>query len=88
MNSVPHILIAATGRRNLTPFGRHSSASTNLLWGALNAGSGYLLLRMADRRSGATTDGTQWQLPFEIGCACWSSFGVVYAWSAARSKRA
>ena len=77
-------LIAATGRRNVTPFGRHSSAPVNLVWGMLNAGSGYVVLRLADRRSGATVDGTQWQLPFMIGCVCWSSVGVVYAGATTR----
>lgn len=78
-NSMPHVVIAATGRRNVTPFGRSSSAAVNLLWGLLNAGGGYVFLRWADRSTGATQDETTWQLPFEAGCMFWSAFGVGYA---------
>lgn len=35
-NNLPHFVIALTGRRNITPFGRDSSALVNTLWGAIN----------------------------------------------------
>jgi hypothetical protein len=83
-NSAPHLLVAATGRRNRTPFGIRSSAWVNLLWGALNASGGYLLVRFADRREGGiTADATAWQLPYEAGCLALALFGVVYAWRTA-----
>lgn len=36
-NSMPHFVIALTGRRNITPFGRNSSAPINALWGLLTS---------------------------------------------------
>jgi hypothetical protein len=80
-NSAPHLLIAVTGRRNLTPFGRNSSAFVNLLWSGINFTSGYLLVRFADRREGRNkADSKAWQLPYEAGCLSLSMFGVFYSW--------
>ena len=79
-NGVPHLVIAATGRRNLTPFGRDSSAGVNLLWGGVNFASGYLLVRFADRHAGETkANAKAWLVPYEMGRFCWSLFGVLYA---------
>jgi hypothetical protein len=78
-NSVPHFIIAATGRHNLTPFGRDSSPQVNLLWGLINLGAGYALMRTADRQERAGADSKEWQVPYEMGCLFWSSFGVCYS---------
>ena len=86
-NSVPHLVIAMTGRRNRTAFGRHSSPFVNLLWSGLNATSGYLLVRFADRREdGNAPDSTAWQFPYEVGCLALSVFGVLYSWFTAGVK--
>ena len=86
-NSVPHLLIAVTGRRNRTPFGCHSSAVVNLLWSGLNVSSGYLLVRVADRREGVNkADATAWQLSYEAGCLALALFGVVYSWRSSRQR--
>ena len=78
-NSLPHLLIMLSGRRNITPFGRNSSAAVNGLWGALNFGAGYLLLRTIDRRRHTTAADKTWLLPYGIGAVCWSLFGVGYS---------
>jgi hypothetical protein len=78
-NSVPHFIVCFTGRRNITPFGRDSSPAVNLLWGLINFLSGYLLVRLADRQTGAQADSKTWQLPYEAGSLFWSLFGVIYA---------
>ena len=84
-NAVPHLVIAATGRRNLTPFGRDSTAGVNLLWSGINFVSGYLLFRIADRHTGAASaNAATWLVPFETGRFCWSLFGVLYAWFTSR----
>ncbi len=49
-NSVPHVVVAVTGRRNPTAFGRNSSPFVNLLWSGINVASGSLLFRFADKR--------------------------------------
>jgi len=87
MNSLPHTIIALTGRRNLTPFGQDSSAALNGLWAMISAIGGYVLLRQADRRSGASEGDTAWQLPFEAGCLCWSSFGVLYSYATGKQTQ-
>ncbi len=79
-NGVPHFVVAATGRRNITPFGRNSSPLVNLLWGLINVAMGYLLMRYADKRTDKNADSTAWQLPYEAGTLFWSLFGVIYAW--------
>lgn len=80
-NSVPHLIVAATGRRNITPFGRDSSPGVNLLWSGINMASGFLLFRLADRQVGAPSVKTKaWQLPYEAGCVFWAGFGVIYSW--------
>jgi len=79
-NGVPHLVIAATGRRNLTPFGRNSSALVNLLWGLINFAGGHLLVRYADGRAGKRVDSKAWLIPYEAGCLFWSLFGVIYSW--------
>jgi len=83
-NAVPHLIVAATGRRNITPFGRDSSAGVNLLWSGINFVSGYLLFRLADRQEGVANeaDAKAWMLPYEAGCLCKSVFGVLYSWFA------
>lgn len=86
-NSVPHLVVAMTGRRNRTAFGRHSSPFVNLLWSGLNAACGYLLVRFADRREdGNAPDSTAWQFPYEVGCLALSVFGVLYSWFTAGAK--
>lgn len=80
-NSVPHAVIAATGRRNLTPFGRDSSPGLNALWSLLNAAAAAWLIARADRA--ADDDGEDraaWLLPFEVGGLAWTLFGVIYEW--------
>jgi hypothetical protein len=79
-NSIPHLIVAATGRRNLTPFGRDSSPKVNLLWGCINFAAGYLLMRLADKLEGADEDSKTWQFPYETGGLFWSLFGVFYSW--------
>jgi hypothetical protein len=79
-NALPHLIVATTGRRNLTPFGPDSSARVNLLWSGINFTSGYLLFRFADRHVGESQENAKaWELPYEIGCFCWSCFGVSYS---------
>ncbi|BCL84729.1 hypothetical protein ccbrp13_71940 [Ktedonobacteria bacterium brp13] len=86
-NAVPHLVIAATGRRNLTPFGRDSSPEVNLLWSGINFASGYLLVRIADKHAGdSSAHTTTWLVPYETGRFCWSLFGVFYAWLTAGVK--
>jgi hypothetical protein len=86
-NSAPHLLIAATGRRNLTPLGRNSSPFVNLLWSGMNFASGYLLVRFADRRAGVNkADSKAWQIPYEAGCLALSVFGVLYSWFTASQE--
>jgi hypothetical protein len=80
-NSVPHLVIAITGRRNLTPFGQNSSPLVNLLWSGLNIASGSMLVRFADSREHVNkTDSKAWQIPYEAGCLALSVFGVLYGW--------
>ena len=79
-NGVPHFVVAATGRRNITPFGRNSSPLVNLLWGCINVAVGYLLMRFADSRADKRASSTSWQLPYEAGTLFWSLFGMIYAW--------
>ncbi len=87
-NAVPHLVIAATGRRNLTPFGRASSPGVNLPWSGINFASGYLLVREADRHAGeSSANATAWLVPYEAGRFCWSLFGVLYAWLATPTHR-
>lgn len=87
-NAVPHLVIAATGRRNLTPFGRDSSPEVNLLWSGINFASGYLLVREADRHTAeSSANATTWLVPYEAGRFCWSLFGVSYALVTNRSER-
>ena len=79
-NSTPHLVVAATGRRNITPFGRNSSPLVNLLWSFINFSAAYLLVRFADRRADEGIDSKAWQVPYEAGCLFWSLFGVLYSW--------
>lgn|GEM_PF-1700203 len=86
-NSVPHLVIAVTGRRNLTPFGQNSSPFVNLLWSGMNVASGYLLVRFGDRRENVNTaDSKAWQIPYEAGCLALSVFGVLYSWFTASQE--
>lgn len=78
VNSVPHFVIAFTGRRNITPFGRDSSPMVNLLWGAINFVGGCLLLRRTDRKTDAKAEPEAWLLPLLLGELFWASFGVIY----------
>jgi len=79
-NGLPHLIIAITGRRNLTPFGHDSSALVNLLWSFINFAGGYLLVRYADRQANTDADSKAWLIPYEAGCLFWSLFGVLYSW--------
>jgi hypothetical protein len=80
-NSGPHLVVALSGRRNITPFGAHSSPFVNLLWCSMNVASGYLLVRFADRRENVNVaESKAWQIPFEAGYLALSLFGVLYAW--------
>jgi len=79
-NSVPHLVIAVTGRRNRTPFGPNSSPFVNLLWSGMNIASGSLLVRFADRQEYVNiADSKAWQIPYEAGCLALSVFGVLYS---------
>ena len=80
-NSGPHLVVAATGRRNITPFGKNSLPYVNLLWCCMNVAGGCLLARYADRKENVrTADSKAWQIPFETGCLALSIFGVLYSW--------
>src|SRR5260370_1982658 len=48
-NSIPHLVIAVTGRRNRTALGENSSPLVNLLWSGINFASGFPLVRFAYR---------------------------------------
>lgn len=86
-NSIPHLVVAITGRRNRTAFGEHSSPVVNLLWSAINVAGGSLLFRFADRREQVrTADSKAWQIPYEAGCLALSVFGVFYAWFTASQE--
>lgn len=86
-NSVPHLVIAVTGRRNLTPFGQNSSPVVNLLWSGIHLASGFLLVRFADKRTVVSkVDSKAWQIPYEAGCLALSVFGVLYSWFTASQE--
>lgn len=86
-NSIPHLVIAVTGRRNRTAFGENSSPVVNLLWSGINVAGGSLLVRFADRREHVNTaDSKAWQVPYEAGCLALSVFGVLYAWFTASQE--
>ena len=86
-NSVPHLVIAVTGRRNLTPFGQNSSPVVNLLWSGINLAGGFLLVRFADKRTVVSkVDSKAWQIPYEAGCLALSVFGVLYSWFTASQE--
>jgi hypothetical protein len=88
-NSMPHLVVAVTGRRNITPFGKNSSPFVNLLWSGINVASGYLLVRFADSRAVVNkVDSKEWQIPYEVGCLSLSAFGVLYSWFTARGELA
>jgi hypothetical protein len=76
-NSVPHVAIGLTGRRNMTPFGRDSSAVINGLWGLVNILGGYLLLRTTDPKLGGQEESHAWLLAFLSGGLFWSLVMVV-----------
>ena len=80
-NTVPHLVIAITGRRNITPFGRNSSPLVNLLWSVMNFASGYVLFRFADKQENIDkVNSNVWQAPYTLGCFALSVFAVSYAW--------
>lgn len=76
-NSMPHFAISATGRRNMTPFGRDSSADLNLLWGAINLAGGIFLLRSTDRKAGVSPAEHQWLMALLAGGLFWSVFMTI-----------
>ena len=76
-NSMPHLAISLTGRRNMTPFGRDSSAQVNLLWGLVNLFGGVFLIRSTDRKASAHLSAHQWLLALLAGGLFWSVFMVV-----------
>lgn len=71
-NSTPHIAIAVTGRQNMTPFGRDSSAVTNGIWGGVNVLAGLFLLRATDRKGTLGMQPHTWLLAFLLGGLVWS----------------
>ncbi len=77
VNSLPHFAVSLTGRRNLTPFGRDSSATVNLLWGAINFLGGIFLLRWTDRKVGASAEDHEWMVALLAGGLFWSLFMAV-----------
>ena len=81
MNSVPHLVIAVTGRQNPTAFGQNSSPLVNLLWGGINIASGSLLFRFADHQEYLNApDSKAWQFPYAAGGLAQSVFAVLYTW--------
>ena len=87
MNSVPHLVIAVTGRRNPTAFGQNSSPLVNLLWSGINIASGSLLFRFADHREYPNAlDSKAWQFPYAVGGLAQSMFAVLYTLFIARVK--
>ncbi len=84
-NGVPHVIVALTGRRNLTPFGRDSSPSVNALWGLINLVGGYLLVRYADKKTDRS-DAHTWIIGLEAGGLFWTLFGVIYSLSSKRRQ--
>jgi hypothetical protein len=46
-NGVPHFVKGITGEMHATPFGRPSSAATNVFWGWLNFVVGFILLNIS-----------------------------------------
>lgn len=85
-NSVPHLMVGALGRRNLTPFGRDSSPLVNTCWGLANFACGCLLIRRTDHKTGAPANSKAWQIPYEAGCLFWSLFGVLYSFFKTRDE--
>ena len=71
-NSTPHFAIALTGRRNMTPFGRDSSACTNGIWGMVNFLVGVLILRTTDRKLAKQAKSHTWLMAFLLGSLFWS----------------
>src|SRR5258708_10886348 len=55
-NSIPHLVIAVTGRRNRTPFGENSAPAVTLLCSGINVVGGSLLVPFADRREHVDPD--------------------------------
>ncbi len=77
VNSMPHFAVSLTDRRNLTPFGRDSSAAVNLLWGAINFVGGIFLLGWTDRKAGASANSHEWLMALLAGSLFWSLFMAV-----------
>lgn len=77
-NSVPHLVIGVSGRRNMTPFGRDSSPLVNALWGVLNLAGGCLLVRRADKGADVGGGRDAWLPPLLAGSCSWSLFGLAY----------
>lgn len=50
-NGVPHFVAGISGKKHMTPFGRPSSATVNVIWGWLNLVIGMLLLHLAHPRA-------------------------------------
>ena len=86
-NGGPHLVIGATGRRNLTPFGRDSSSAVNALWGAVNLAGGCTLVRLVDQRTGAGADPDAWLPPLLSGSLSFSLFGLIYERGRKRAAR-
>ena len=76
-NSMPHLAISLTGRRNMTPFGRDSSAEVNLLWACINLLSGIFLIRSTDRKAGVHPLAHEWLMALLAGGLFWSVFMVL-----------
>ena len=43
-NSIPHLVSGISGKKHMTPLGKDSSATLNVLWGFLNMAVSILLL--------------------------------------------
>jgi hypothetical protein len=76
-NSMPHLAIGLTGRRNITPLQRDSSSGVNVLWGLCNFGAGYGVLHWMDRKAGVRPDSHEWLLALLSGSLDWSLFMVI-----------
>jgi hypothetical protein len=81
-NSTPHVIVAISGQKGMTPFGRDSSPRINGLWGAVNAISGLLLILRTNRRPDAAHEPRSRLLPILVGSLVWSAFMVTFEWIA------
>lgn len=77
-NGLPHLATGATGRRMMTPFGRHSSPGLNLAWSVANLAGGCAVL---GRRDNAGSEHTGWdeRMPaLAVGASCFCLWAAVF----------